>query len=127
MAAGSLKGVSVDGLSYAVAADADINMKPSNFTNERIAHSAGSMLKKTRTIQTIESVTLILNGLDRDNLARAAEKQDDIPLTLTDAAGNVYTTYGSIEIVSWSNQDNKVEVTMQAADKWNFAASGLES
>lgn len=123
MASGTIRSCSIDGLTYAVKADADVSMKLSKYTTERIPTSSGSFQKKTKIIQTIENVTLGLGGLDRDNLRRSAEKQEDIPMSLTDAGGNTYSCYGSFDIESWTSQDDEVTVTLQAADEWTFLAA----
>jgi hypothetical protein len=113
--------VSIDGISYPVKADADLSVKLTSWTNERIPHSSGSMRKMIRQVQTVENVVLTVDGDDRDTLARAADKLDDVQLGFVNAAGESYFAVGSFEFDSYGTADNDVNITLQPENQWTYS------
>jgi hypothetical protein len=115
---GSMQGCSIDGLPYDVKADADASVILTGWKNERIPHSNGSMRKMIRQIRTVEGLILTLNADDRDNLQRACDSIDDVSLQFTDAAGDTYMAFGSVDFENWGTADNDVNVILQPENEW---------
>lgn len=115
---GTVKSVTLGGIPFNVRADANLNTMLTKFENSRTPHSGGSMRKMVKRILTVEGVTLVLNGTDRENLRNLAESTEDITLAYEDAGGNNYHAVGSIEVEGWESEDNNVNCILQAADEW---------
>ena len=122
-AAGTIRSVTLGGLPFAVAADANFSVTLTGWENSRIAHSGGSMRKMVKRVRMIEGIVLVLGGTDRDNLKRFSESSEDITLAFEDAAGNNYHATGSIEFEAWETEENRCNLTLQAADEWAFFAA----
>ena len=116
--AGTVRSVTIGGLPFNVAGDANFSVILTGWENSRIPHSGGSMKKMIKRIRTIEGIVLVLGGTDRDNLKRFAEASDDITLAFEDAAGNNYHSEGSIEFEAWETEENRCNLILQPADEW---------
>jgi hypothetical protein len=121
--AGTVRSVTIGGLPFAVAADANFSVTLTGWENSRIPHSGGSMRKMIKRIRRVEGIVLVLGGTDRDNLTRFAESSDDITLAFEDAAGNNYHASGSIEFEAWETEENRCNLMLDAADEWTFFAA----
>ena len=97
--AGSVESVSIGGVIFPVAADADVSMGLGGSTNEFEANGDAS----TRQLKTI--VPWSLDGLvlsidnDRDDMDFLQERSDselEVPIEITYADGNVYSGQGNV-------------------------------
>jgi len=122
--AGSLRSVSINGIPFAVSAEAGATVVLTGWENSRIAHSGGSMRKMIKRVRTVSGIVLILGGTDRASLASFAESSADINLAFEDASGNSYMATGSIEFENWETEDNKCTLTMQAENEWTAVLAG---
>jgi hypothetical protein len=121
MPSGTVRSVSVKGISYPAKADADFSVKLTNWKNERIPHSSGSMRKMIRQVQTVENVVLTLDGDDRDALARANDEINDFQIGFVNAAGESYFATGSIDFDTYGTADNDHNITLQPAEEWTYS------
>lgn len=121
--AGTIRSVTIGGLPFPVAADANLSVTLTGWEVSRIPHSGGSMKKMIKRVRNIEGVVLVIGGTDRDNLKRFAEASADITLAFEDAAGNNYHSVGSIEFEAWETEENRCTVMLQPADEWTFFAA----
>ena len=102
---GTIRRFSLNGIPFTPMADANFSEKPSQYENEAIATSGVGMIKKTKIIRTLESVTLGTDALEREVLAAFADGVDTLTCSYVDAAGN---TLGNVARVS----------DMAAAARW---------
>lgn len=121
--AGTIRSVTIGGLPFNVAADANLSVTLTGWENSRIPHSGGSMKKMIKRVRNVEGVVLVIGGTDRDNLKRFAEASDDITLAFEDAAGNNYHSVGSIEFETWETEENRCSIMLQPQDEWTFFAA----
>jgi hypothetical protein len=118
MPSGTVRSVTLGGLPYNVAADTNISVTMTVWENSRIPHSGGSARKMLKRTPTAESVVLILDGSDRENLRLTAEAQTDTTIAFETLAGDSYQATGSIEVENWETEDNRVTCILQPADEW---------
>jgi hypothetical protein len=94
---GSIESISIAGRSYAVAADADAQVKFGGFENEHQANGNGTARQiKTRVVWAVTGLTLDIdddNG-DHEFLQERADSKRDEVFTITYASGAVYQGTG---------------------------------
>jgi hypothetical protein len=115
---GSLKELTIAGQSFNPAADANVSFKMSGFEVDRVVHSVGSMKKMIRQLRTVENVVVIANGNERSALKLLSEATDDYMISFVDASGDNYQALGSINFEQWESEENRVTMTLQAANDW---------
>jgi len=115
---GSLRKFTVEGISYRVAADANVTRKASNVENEMVATSGKSMQKKTRVVPSAEGFDLICNSEETETLKVFAEGLDLVKVTYTTAAGDQYRCTGQISIEGHESETGKVTVTVLPEEDW---------
>lgn len=96
---GSIQDISINGREFAVAADADANMKLGGFENEYQANGNGTARQvKTRTPWSLTGVAVSIDADqgDLEFLQEIADGNDNVPIAITYASGAVYQGEGSI-------------------------------
>jgi len=116
--AGSLRKLTVDGVSYNVAADANVSEIITQFENSMIPTSGAAMRKMMKRVPTRESVVLITDGADREALISVAEGLGDVPISYTNAAGDTYRCQGIIEIENNETEENRTTVQILPSGVW---------
>jgi len=97
---GSIESVTLDGRSFAVAADAEANRKLGGFENEVLSNGDGTArLIKTRVPWSLDGLTVEVddNREDQEFLQRLTSRSDYWPLSVTYASGQTYQ--GTAQIV----------------------------
>lgn len=115
---GTLRKVTLDGVTYDVFADSNIKATPSKFENTAVPTSGRNMRKMVKRAQSREGVTLVANGLEQEALKSLAERQDDISMSYETAAGDVYRATGWIEFESHETEENRASIQMHPRDEW---------
>jgi hypothetical protein len=113
---GSIRKVTLDGITYQAKSSANFKETVSEFTNEAVATSGDNLRKMTKRPNMVDSVELIVNGAERDTIKVLADGQDDIPMSYETAAGDVYRAVGWIELESRETEENTVSVKMYPRD-----------
>lgn len=116
--AGSLRKMVINGISYDVAADADISHVFTTFEVSRVPSSGVSMKKMVKRVPTAENFVLLTSGSEREQLKEFSEQIADVPITYTDAAGNEYTCEGSFNIDNNTTQENRTTIIVQPDLDW---------
>ena len=112
MPSGSIIKAVIDGITYVVAADANVPNTP-RVMNEATPHSGGNEKKVTIQHGAIEGLTLILSETEHDNLKTLQEStRDNIPMSYTRASGAVYTGKGWFNLDNYESEENKCDVTL---------------
>lgn len=124
MAAGSVRGVSVDGIPYNATADGNIALND-RIEKESIPHSGGNMQKRTIVAAMAEAIKLTLKPSEYDVLKSQAAAIGDIPLSYIMADGSSLKTVGEITLGPYQTDDASLEVTfLTSTGIWDiFAAS----
>ena len=124
MSAGSIRSVSVDGIPYNAAADANIAKNPRT-EKESIPHSGGNMTKRTIVAAMAEGIKLILTPSEYEVLEAQSEALGDIPLSYVRADGSSDKTVGEVNLGQYVSDDSSCEVQfLTSTGVWDvFAAS----
>lgn len=96
---GSIESVTLDGRTFAVAADADSARKLGGFENDVQANGDGSSrVLKTRVPWGASDLTLSVDDLngDQDFLQALADRNDEFPITAAYASGAIFQGTGQI-------------------------------
>jgi len=97
---GSIESVTLDGRSFAVAADAEANRKLGGFENEVLANGDGTArLIKTRVPLSLDGLTVEIDDSrgDQEFLQELTNRNEYWPLSITYASGQTYQ--GTAQIV----------------------------
>lgn len=121
---GSIKKVTLDGVTFDAAADADFSQVRGQYTNEAVATSGRNMRKMQKRVETAEGVDLITNGAEFDQLKGLSERTTDFPMSYTTAAGDVYRATGWIDLEKRQTMEGKTAIKMFPRGTWEpFLAS----
>lgn len=123
MGSGTVRAVSIAGLSYNIMGEASFSSPMSVWEVSRTPGSGTSMKKMVKRVPVVESVDLMLDGSDRENLRLTAEGIPDVTLSYETLEGDLYSATGSVNIESWTTDDNKVTVQLQPADGWTASVN----
>lgn len=117
-AVGSIRKVTLDGVTFNAAADADLSQIRGRFTNEAIATSGSNMKKQTARVEEVTGVDLVTNGAEFDALKALSERTKDFPMSYTTAAGDVYRASGWIDLEKRQTSDGKTSVKLIPRQSW---------
>ena len=121
---GSIRKVTLDGVTYDVMADANVSEVGSAFENTMIPTSGQSVKKMQKRVQTREGIIIACNGADRELLQALSEQVADFPLSYVTAGGDTYRATGGIEFESRETEENRATVTLLPRNDWQtFLAS----
>jgi len=116
--AGSLRGMTIDGIAFRAAADANISETITQFENSMVASSGNAMRKMMKRVPVRESVVLLTNASEREQLIALAEGLDDLQFSYTNAAGDAYRCEGTFEIESHETEENRTTVQIHPRGSW---------
>ncbi len=71
--AGSLKSVSIAGVTYRVLGDANLTLQPSEYKSEALPTSGGNIRKMTKQVRALTGVAISCNAQERETLRQIAE------------------------------------------------------
>lgn len=115
---GSLRKVTLDGVTYDAAADADVPQVRGQFEVEASATSGRNMMKMTRRVETVDGIDLITNEAEFEALKALSEKLEDFPMSYTTASGAVYRASGRINLGARQTADGKTPVRLMPRQAW---------
>ena len=116
---GTLRKVTLDGVTYDVFADTNISATPSSTENTAVPTSGRNMHKKVRRVQSREGVTLVANGAEQEALQVLADRLDDFPMSYETAAGDVYRAVGFIGFETHETEENRATVMLHPRQDWD--------
>lgn len=117
--AGSIRKVTLDGMTFDVPADVNISEVGSAFLNESVPSSGRNMHKMTKRPQTREGVVLLCNGAERDLLQELAERLSDFPMSYETAGGDVYRAQGWIEFENRETEELRAAIQLHPRNGWD--------
>ena len=115
---GSIRKVTLDGVTFAAMASANIKEIGSAYLNDAIPTSGKNVRKMTKRADIREGIELALNGAERDYVSALADRIDNFPMSYETASGDVYRTVGWIEFESMETEEGKATIKMIPEDKW---------
>lgn len=118
--AGSAKKLTLDGTTFRLPADADINTKFGDFESEVIPTSGEALRKMTKRPQMADGVDVIVDASEKELLIALSERTDAYTISYKDAANVLYTSKGGISIDDSSSQDGKVTIKILPIQRWDI-------
>jgi hypothetical protein len=115
---GSNRKFTVQGIPFNVAADANISETITAFENSMIASSGQGMRKMMKRIPVREGIVLLTNSAERELLIGFSEGVDDLQISYQNAAGDVFSCEGSLEIENNETEENRTSCQVQPRDGW---------
>jgi len=115
---GSVRKFTVEGISFRVAADANLSRRPIAVENSMVPTSGKSMQKKVKMVPVLESVVLIVNAEEMESLKSFAEGLDVIKVTYQTAAGDEYRCTGQINVEAHETEENRANCTVHPEEDW---------
>ena len=116
--AGSIRKLTLDGVTYDVMHDSNIKEVGSAYENSAIPTSGNHMRKMAKRVEMRESVIVAAGGADRDALRALADRTTDFPISYMTAAGDVFRTTGFIEFVARETEENRAELKLIPRKEW---------
>lgn len=116
--AGSIRKLTIEGISFDVAADANITETFTAWENSMIPTSGGSMRKMVKRVPMREGIVLVTDADEREVLKSFAEGLDLVKVTYTNAAGDSYRCEGTIEIENNETEENRTSVQVHPQGDW---------
>jgi len=123
---GSPRKVTLDGVPYRVAGDANITLNLSPYETEGVPTSGNTMFKKTLRAPTAESIPLIANPVEQDLIRQLAERLDTFPMSITLADNSVYTCVGQINFENVESEENRASIIIipdRSVGAWQLFAA----
>jgi hypothetical protein len=116
--AGSNRKLTIEGVSYEIAADANFSEMISSFENSMIPTSGSNMRKMIKRVNTVEGVVLVTDADERIALKSVADSIDDVKLSYTNAAGDTYKATGAIEVETNETEENRTNCILLPRGDW---------
>ena len=114
---GTPRRVTLDGVTYNVAFDANFAQTP-GVLNEGVRHTGGTMMKKTLQVGQVESVTLIVTSSQNEQLIALSNRTVNFPMSYELASGDVYRAVGQINLDNRETEENRRDVTLIPDGDW---------
>jgi hypothetical protein len=115
---GTLRNVTIEGISYRAAADTNVTFMVSKFENSVIPTTGKGMKKKVRRTPAMENVVLICNPVEIDQLRVFADSLEDLKFAVTLADGSLYRGEGAIEVENVETEENRVTCQLLPVGDW---------
>jgi hypothetical protein len=116
--AGSVRKFTIEGISYDVAADANISRKPTKVDNDMIPTSGVGMRKITRVTPKAEAIDLLVNSEEMEQIKSFAEDLENVKVDIETADGTVHRCVGAIQVDAHETEENKATVVVLPEDDW---------
>lgn len=117
---GSIRKVTLGGVTYDVFADSNFSEVGSPYENESVPTSGRPMRKLTRRPYNVESVVLACNGAERVLLEELAGPGEDITLSYQTANGDVRRATGWIEFETRETEEGRAAIQLHPRTNWDM-------
>ncbi len=117
--AGTLRKVTLDGITFGVPGDVNVTETGSGILNESVPSSGSNMRKVTKRSQVREGVVLLVDGAERELLQELDERLDDFPMSYETAAGDVYRAVGWIAFESRETEEGRAAIQLHPRNGWD--------
>lgn len=115
---GSIRKITLNGITYDVMADSNFNETGSAHENDRIPTSGASFKKMTKRVQKVESVVVKANPDERQLLKAQSDALTDFPMSYTTADGSVRRANGSIFFENRETEENRATLQLHPSGDW---------
>lgn len=122
---GTLRKVTIDGITFDVTADNDTTINPS-IEKTGLPTSGRTMMQHVVKIPEAESIQISAEPAEQDILSQANKRLDNYPMALTFADGSVYRAVGQIALESYTSANMVATIRMipdNASQDWELFAA----
>ena len=122
---GTIRKVTLDGLTYDVAADVDVTINPS-IEKTGLPTSGRTMMQHVIRIPEAEAITLSADPTEQATLTALNKRLDSYPMALTLADGSVYRAVGQIALEGITTANNVATlraIPNNASQDWELFAA----
>ena len=116
---GTVRKLVLDGVSYDVPADINITFNRSSFEIEGVPTTGKTVMKYTRRVPTMESVVVMTNPAEMEDLNSKSETLADITIAVELADGSTYRTTGRIYFENYESEEGRSAITIIPAKTKN--------
>lgn len=116
--AGSVESVTVEGITFRVAADANLSRVPTAYEMSKIATSGDAMTKRMKRIPSIEGLVFVLNGAEGAQLEAFSEAVPDKQCVVTYASGDSYQALCTINLEAHESEENRYTGSFHPRNVW---------
>lgn len=117
---GSLRKMTIEGISFRVAADANANWTFSEFENSVIATSGKGMVKKMKRVAAVEGLVLVCDMNEVDQLRSLVEGTDELKFSLQFADGSEAKAKGAVECENFENEEGRISTNLYPTGGWTI-------
>ena len=117
---GTVKKVTLAGVTFDVMSDANFDQKKGRFENEEIVTSGKIVQKKTARAQMVESVNLQCSEDEAEVLRALSERTSAFPMSYTTAAARTFRATGFINFESHDTETGLAVVKLVPEDADGF-------
>jgi hypothetical protein len=118
MPSGSINKLSLGGIPFDVAGDADFTEVFTKFVNSMIRTSGRSSAKQEARVPEVGGVVIIVKPGDKKILKDMANKAEIISISYVNRNGDKYKGTGIFNVESNTTMDNRTTVTLLPEDDW---------
>lgn len=116
--AGSIRKLTLDGVSYDVFSDADVSEVGSRFENTALTTSGRTILKQSKRVETRDSVVVACNAAEREQLRSLADRGTEFSMSYETADKAVYRAVGFINFNNRTTQEMRAELQLIPVGEW---------
>lgn len=118
MAVGTLRNVTLEGITYLAAADVAVSQILSKYEKAMIPTSGRAVMQMTKRIPAAESVVLITTEDEAEQLKNFANSTEEIQMQYTTAKNKTYMAVGTIEFENRETDTGRTTIQMLPNDDW---------
>lgn len=115
---GTLRKVVLAGITFDVFGDVNITFNRNKYEKEGIPTTGDNLIKRTKRIQTIESLDLKTNPSEMEDLNDLADSLADITMSVELADGSVYKATGQVNFENYESDTGKSTCTLIPKRDW---------
>jgi hypothetical protein len=116
---GSIKKLTVEGISYPVAGDANAKIYLSGVENTMIATSGDAVLQQKRQVQRIENLDLTLSPAEAEDFRNYAKRVKPIKIAVTLRNGKIYSGEAVVNFDGYETENGKATMAFFAVTEWH--------
>jgi hypothetical protein len=116
---GSIKKLTVEGISYPVSGDANAKLYLSGVENAMLATSGDAVLQQKRQVQRIENLDLLLSPAEAEDFRDYAKRIKPIKIAATLRNGKIYSGEAVVNFDGYETENGKATMTFLAVNEWH--------
>jgi hypothetical protein len=118
---GTIRSLTIDGVTYDVPADINITFNISSFETEGVPTTGRTMMKKTRRVPTQEGIVVMTSPAEMVALKEKAESLAEKTFSVELADGSIFKTAGEFNYENVETEENRSSIIIipnKCKDAW---------